>query len=113
MGDHIIFDPNMRSTFATYCAENNLDYDVNNAHTAIITYSPNIDEKHIIKDKAYQMDAYPTILHLIGCENYYWKGLGVNLLDSVGRSNRPITEQDAYILSDKLIRANYFNLVTQ
>ena len=59
------------------------------------------------------MDAYPTILHLIGCENYYWKGLGVNLLDSVGRSNRPITEQDAYILSDKLIRANYFNLLTQ
>ena len=113
MGDHIIFDPNMRSTFALYCSENYLDYDVNNAHTAIITYSPNIDDKHIIKEKSYQMDAYPTILHLIGCEDYYWKGFGVNLLDSVARKNRPISEQEAFILSDKLIRANWFESYTK
>lgn len=112
MGDHIIFDPNMRNTFAIYCTNNHLDYDVNNAHTAIITYSPNIEEKYIVKDKTYQMDAYPTILHLIGCENYYWKGFGVNLLDSVARNNRSLTEQEAYILSDKLIRANYFSTLT-
>ena len=113
MGDHIIFDPNMRSTFATYCAENRLDYDVNNAHTAIITYSPNIEGKHIVKEKAFQMDAYSTALHLIGCENYYWKGFGVNLLDSVARDNRPITEQEAFVLSDKLIRANYFSTLSK
>ena len=113
MGDHIIFDPNMRSTFALYCSENYLDYDVNNAHTAIITYSPNIDGKHIIKEKSYQMDAYPTILHLIGCEDYYWEGFGVNLLDSVARKNRPISEQEAFILSDKLIRANWFESYTK
>ena len=108
MGDHIIFDPNMRNTFATYCAENQLDYDVNSAHTAIITYSPNIDKKYIVSETTYQMDAYPTILHLIGCEDYYWKGFGVNLLDSVARNNRPIIEQQAFVLSDKIIRANWF-----
>lgn len=108
MGDHIIFDPNMRSSFATYCAEKQLDYDVNSAHTAIITYSPNIDKKYIVSEMTYQMDAYPTILHLIGCEDYYWKGVGVNLLDSVTRNNRPISEQEAFILSDKIIRANWF-----
>ena len=113
MGDHIIFDPNMRSTFAAYCANNQLDYDVNSAHTAIITYSPNIDQKYIVSETTYQMDAYPTILHLIGCEDYYWKGFGVNLLDSVARKNRPISEQEAFILSDKLIRANWFESYTK
>ncbi len=113
MGDHIIFDPNMRSTFAAYCTDNQLDYDVNSAHTAIITYSPNIDKKYIVSETSYQMDAYPTILHLIGCEDYYWKGFGVNLLDSVARKNRPISEQEAFILSDKLIRANWFESYTK
>lgn len=113
MGDHIIFDPNMRSTFAAYCADNQLDYDVNSAHTAIITYSPNIDQKYIVSETTYQMDAYPTILHLIGCEDYYWKGFGANLLDSVARNNRPISEQEAFILSDKLIRANWFESYTK
>lgn len=113
MGDHIIFDPNMRNTFAVYCTDNQLDYDVNSAHTAIITYSPNIDKKYIVSETSYQMDAYPTILHLIGCEDYYWKGFGVNLLDSVARNNRLITEQEAYILSDKIIRANWFESYTR
>jgi hypothetical protein len=59
------------------------------------------------------MDIYPTILHLIACEDYYWKGFGVNLLDSVARKNRPISEQEAFILSDKLIRANWFESYTK
>ena len=51
---------------------------------------------------------YPTLLHLTNNDHYYWKGFGVNLLDSVNRNNRPITEEEAYMLSDKLIRANFF-----
>ena len=107
-GDHIIFTPNMRDEFEQYCLKNNLDYDVQNNHTAFVAYSPNLEEKTIITNKTYQMDAYPTILHLIGCEDYYWKGFGVNLLDSVARNNRSISEQEAFILSDKIIRANWF-----
>lgn len=74
----------------------------------LIIYSPEIKEKTIISDTCYQMDIYPTLLHLIGCEDYYWKGFGVNLLDSAARHNRPITPEEAYDLSDKIIRADYF-----
>ena len=76
--------------------------------TPLIIYSPQIKENVQVTDTCYQMDIYPTILHLIGCKDYYWKGFGVNLMDSVARHNRPITEQEAYELSDKLIRSNYF-----
>ena len=107
-GDHIIFDSNMRNDFEQYCLKNNLDYDVQNNHTAFIAYSPKLEEKTIVTNTSYQMDAYPTILHLIGCEDYCWKGFGVNLLDSIARNNRPITEQEAFSLSDKIIRANWF-----
>ena len=54
------------------------------------------------------MDAYPTILQLINCEEYYWKGFGVNILDSTARHNRLISEHEAFVLSDKIIRANWF-----
>ena len=75
----------------------------------LIIYSPQIEGNVQIDELCYQMDIFPTILHLIGCEDYYWKGFGVNLLDSVARRNRPITEKEAYELSDKLIRSNYFS----
>lgn len=74
----------------------------------LIIYSPSIENKVLIDEECYQMDIYPTILHLIGCDDYYWKGFGVNLLDSAARANRPISAEEAFILSDKLIRANYF-----
>ncbi|MDD6001274.1 MAG: sulfatase-like hydrolase/transferase [Bacteroidales bacterium] len=74
----------------------------------LIIYSPEIKQKTIITDTCYQMDIYPTILNLIGCEDYYWKGFGINLLDSAARHNRPITPEEAYDLSDKMIRADYF-----
>lgn len=77
----------------------------------LIIYSPEIKEKTIITDTCYQMDIYPTILYLIGCEDYYWKGFGVNLLDSAARHNRPITPEEAYDLSDKIIRADYFRQI--
>lgn len=66
----------------------------------------------LLTDTCYQMDIFPTILHLIGCEDYYWKGFGVNLLDSVARNNRVITEHEAFILSDKVIRANWFETIS-
>ncbi len=113
MGDHIIFDSNMRNEFEQYCIEKGLDYEVQNNHTAIVVYSPKLCSTTIVKDLTFQMDAYPTILHLIGCEDYYWKGFGVNLLDSVARNNRPISEQEAFLLSDKIIRSNWFETFLQ
>lgn len=110
-GDHIIFDLNLRMEFESYCKKNNLDYDVQNSNTAFIAYSPRLTKSWIIEEQTYQMDAFPTILHLIGCDHYYWKGFGVNLLDSVKRGDRMIVEQNAFELSDKIIRSNFFELM--
>lgn len=107
-GDHTIFPSEIRKEFSDYCNANNLDYKVEENYCPLIIYSPNIKEKTIVDEVAYQMDIYPTILHVIGAKDYYWKGFGVNLLDSVARQNRPISPEDAFELSDKLIRANYF-----
>ena len=107
-GDHTIFKPAMLSDFTDYAKEQNLSIASGENYCPLIIYSPLITENIQITDACYQMDIFPTILHLIGCNDYYWKGFGVNLMDSSARHNRPITEQEAYELSDKLIRSNYF-----
>ena len=113
MGDHIIFDPIMRNEMHDYCRTNGLDFTPKEAYTAFFAYSPDLQETHAINEVMYQMDAYPTIRHLIGADYYYWCGFGVNLLDSNSIYNRPISEEEAYNLSDKIIRANFFKDVRQ
>lgn len=107
-GDHTIFPDDMRKEYTSICHANNLNFHIEEAFVPLIIFSRQIEENIQVTDTCYQMDIYPTIMHLIGCEDYYWKGFGVNLLDSVARHNRPISEQEAYELSDKLIRSNYF-----
>lgn len=108
MGDHIIFDPIMRKEFQDYCDRAGLDYQPQEAYTAFVAYSPDLTERTTINEVTYQMDAYPTIRHLIGADTYYWKGFGIDLSDTTHTMARPINEQDAYTVSDKIIRANYF-----
>ena len=110
--DHTIFKPAMLPDFMDYAIEQDLSIASGENYCPLIIYSPQIEGNVQIDEMCYQMDIFPTILHLIGCEDYYWKGFGVNLLDSVARNNRPITEQEAYILSDKIIRANWFESYT-
>ena len=108
-GDHTCF--RTQSGFEdmnNFAQVNNIDFKSGNTYTPLIIYSPSFTENVQINDTCYQMDIFPTILHLIGCEDYYWKGFGVNLLDSMACHNRPVTEEDACMLSDKLIRANFF-----
>lgn len=107
-GDHKIFWEEKRDEFKKYCDANGLNWTVKEPYCPLIIYSPNISNRIEIDEECYQMDIYPTILHLIGCEDYYWKGFGVNLLDSAARHNRPCTEEEAYQLSDKLIRSKWF-----
>lgn len=111
MGDHIIFDPIMRKDMQNYCSAKGLDFKPNEAYTAFIAYSPELQQSFTIPETTYQMDAYPTIRYLIGADYYYWGGFGVNLLDSNALHNRPISEEDAYLLSDKVIRADYFKVI--
>ena len=107
--DHTIFKPAMLTDYVDYATHKNLSIASKENYCPLIIYSPQIEGNVQIDELCYQMDIFPTIMHLIGCEDYYWKGFGVNLLDSVARRNRPITEKEAYELSDKLIRSNYFS----
>ena len=108
-GDHTIFWKDKRDEFSSYCEKKNLSYQPQKGYVPLIVYSPKkISKSIVVEDICYQMDIYPTILSLIGAEGYYWQGFGVNLMDSTARHNRSITEEDAYILSDKLIRSNWF-----
>ena len=70
--------------------------------------SPYIDGNFRVDDICYQMDIFPTMLHLIDCGDYYWHGLGVNILDENARQNRGLIEQEAYRISDLMIRNDYF-----
>ncbi len=108
-GDHTIFPDDMRAEYAHLCHKNNYNYRIGEAFVPLIVYSPQIQQEIQITDTCYQMDIYPTVIHLIGCEEYFWQGVGVNILDSTIRNNRPISEQEAYRLSDLIIRSNYFN----
>ena len=108
-GDHTIFRDEIGfSDMTKYAQDNNIDFKAGHTFTPLIIYSPNIEGNIHITDTCYQMDIFPTILHLIGAEDYYWQGFGVNLLDSVARNNRQITENEAYRLSDLMIRSDYF-----
>ena len=107
-GDHTIFR-SQDEQIDTYAKSHNIPMQTTQTFTPLLIYSPLIQYNTIqVTDTCYQMDIYPTIMSVIGCEDYFWKGLGVNLMDSVARNNRPITEQEAYELSDKIIRSNYF-----
>ena len=72
-GDHTVFPQSRRDEFSKYCNEKQLDYKVSDNYCPLIIYSPDIKEKKVVDDVAYQMDIYTTILHSINCENYYWK----------------------------------------
>ncbi|MBR6493452.1 MAG: sulfatase-like hydrolase/transferase [Paludibacteraceae bacterium] len=72
----------------------------------LIIYSPKISGNPRYTHDAYQMDIYPTYRSLVGAEDCRWKGFGINLMDSTQK--RALPEEDAYRLSDKMIRNDYF-----
>ena len=106
-GDHTIFDSTLRQSFDSYCQDIIGSSPLANPYCPLVIYSPNIPKKKIIEEEAYQMDIYPTILNVIGCEDYYFKGFGKNLMGT--DSLRTYSQEEAFALSDKLVRSNYFD----
>lgn len=106
-GDHTIFC-SYNKEFDNYAQDVQIDFQTTKTHIPLIIYSPSVERNSQIQDTCYQMDIYPTIMHLIGCQDYYWKGFGANLLDTAALPNRLISEEDAYQLSNQLIRSNWF-----
>lgn len=73
-----------------------------------------------IEDVAGQVDAFPTILDIMGVDSPTWRGLGVSMLDpkrpqgakdSAGKLyGKPSTLLDEqWVVSDWIIRSNYFD----
>lgn len=76
----------------------------------LIIRSPQITES-VTLPSALQMDIFPTVLYAIDQANYAWQGFGVNLLDPHAEyllNHRSVSAKEAYLLSDKLIRSNFF-----
>lgn len=114
-GDHtVFFGVGSLQNFTAYAEKANLSVKSGKTFCPLIISSPDIAENTKIDEVCYQMDIYPSILHAIGTENYFWKGFGVNLLDSATRKNRPdVPVEDFFRLSDKLIRSNYFEAIIE
>ena len=109
-GDHTVFKKSLLDEFAPFAQKYNYPIPHDESYCPLIIISPLMDKKMIVNELCYQMDVFPTILHCIGVDDYYWKGFGVNVTDSVALKNRFISEKDAYSLSDKMIRSDYFNM---
>ena len=107
-GDHTIFHKERRDAFVSYCIDHDLHYGVEDEYCPLVIYSPALEGESVCDAEAYQMDVYPTILGVLGYEDYYWKGFGVDLTDSAQYSHRAMDEKEAYRLSNLLIRNDYF-----
>lgn len=107
-GDHTIFRSNLLAEMRPTIEKYGLPIPKDETFCPLIISSPIITKHTEIDTLCYQMDIYPTILHCLGIKDYYWNGFGVNLLDSTSLHNRKISEEEAFELSNLIIRSNYF-----
>ena len=105
-GDHRILHREKRQQMQQYADKHDMDLHPTDDRLPLIIWSPRISGNPRYEQDAYQMDIYPTVRALVGVGTSRWQGFGINLLDST--AERPITEDEAFILSDKAIRNNYF-----
>lgn len=114
-GDHAIFrDSNYSQELDDYAIAQGIDFKNGDTHIPLVIHGLNIPSQlnaNIqIQDELYQMDIYPTISNLIG--GNVWKGLGIDILN---RQNQPrmFNEKEAYQISNRLIRSNYFATINE
>lgn len=108
-GDHTIFW-DIRNSFEAYCNKKGLNFHPSEAVSPLIIYTPSIDSTIVPADSYYQMDIYSTVLPLLS-DDYYWKGLGVNILST---DTRWLSPEYGRTLSDKMFALDYFsNIVHQ
>ncbi len=104
-GDHVVFRNAALEELQTWAKGKPLSVAEETNYCPFIVFSPDIKESILRQDTCYQMDIFPTILALTGLEEYPWHGFGINLL---GDEKRQFTEDEAYELSDLIIRSNAF-----
>ena len=106
-GDHTFFRYAMIQEIQPYGVKYDLPFQSGITYCPLMISSPNHVEERNITTPCYQMDIYPTILHAIGVQNPVWEGFGCNLYED--ECVRHCSPEEALVLSDKLIRMNYFN----
>lgn len=106
-GDHTIFRSNSYGDLDRYSSSKNIPFKANNNYLPLIIYSPDINQNEYLHDEVYQMDIFPTICAMLD-STVHNPSFGVNLRDSVALHHRPISEEDAFKMSDMIIRSDYF-----
>ena len=106
-GDHTAFRTSAFKDMEEYATVHGIDFKVGKNYVPLIIYSPDIEGNERYDGEAYQMDVFPMVCALIDSASHV-PSFGVNLRDSVALANRPVTEEEAYRLSDLIIRSNYF-----
>ena len=104
-GDHTVFKDMLWWEFQKFMENHDMPTMTPKNYVPFIVFAPKLKHREY-KSECQQADIYPTILSLIGCEKYHWKGVGVNLIGTT--QERPMEEKQAYILCDKLLRSDYF-----
>lgn len=104
-GDHRIFTYDMSKEVRGYGLRANLPFGTGDAGCPFIMTAPCIDSTIYIP-QAKQGDIFPTLLHAIGQQHYFWKGMGHDLISEPGYADDNYALRRS--LSDKLIRSNWF-----
>lgn len=113
-GDHRILHREKREQIESFAELHHMDYNAMDDCLPLVIYSPKIEGNIRYDADCYQMDIYPTVLPLLGASEFPWQGFGIDLLEAqecrakCTPKERPITADDAYVLSDRMIRADYF-----
>ncbi|MBE6330756.1 MAG: hypothetical protein E7070_00410 [Bacteroidales bacterium] len=108
-GDHTAFRSEGFSDLDSYASAKGIPFKANHNYVPLIIYSPDIERNEYLHDEVYQMDIFPTVCAMLD-STVHNPSFGVNLRDSVARQHRPISEEEAYRMSDLIIRSNYFGL---
>lgn len=103
--DHRIFTYDMSKEVRDYGLRANLPFGTGDAGCPFIMTAPCI-ESTIYIPQAKQGDIFPTLLHAIGQQHYFWKGMGHDLISEPGYADDNYALRRS--LSDKLIRSNWF-----
>ena len=106
-GDHTIFKQMMLKEFQPFAEQHRLSFGNLKNYCPLLVYAPEFTSGQTATGIAYQMDIFPTLLPLIGADGYFWKGFGINLLDS--SAVRKYTPEQAYQLSNGIICTDYFS----
>lgn len=118
-GDHTVFRNIDFKELQTWAQDKPLSIASEPNYCPLVMFSPDITEDVTVNDICFQMDIYPSILSAVGIEDYPWHGFGTDLIKKAGvlsdetdiqiDSIRPFTVEEAYTLSDLIIRNNAFN----